>query len=121
MTNMDAADGCSRQLRDDVDEQSDGGAPGDPALPGISPPSVEATQISTDVPPDVVASLIRERLEEHPHFRGRISMLQIESIGGSVVLSGRLPTYYLKQLLQEAVRRVPDVKHIDNRVEVTFP
>ena len=48
-----------------------------------------------------MVSLIRERLEEHPHFRGRTCLLQIESVGTSVVVSGRLPTYYLKQLLQE--------------------
>jgi uncharacterized RmlC-like cupin family protein len=61
---------------------------------------------------------IRDRLEEHPHFRGRASQLQIEVIGDAVVLSGRLPTYYLKQLLQEAVKKIPDVIRIDNRVEV---
>jgi hypothetical protein len=65
-------------------------------------------------------SRIRERLETHPHFRGRTQLLKIEAVGGSVVLSGRLPTYYLKQLLQEAVRAIPDVERIDNCVDVIF-
>ena len=63
-------------------------------------------------------SLIRERLERHPHFRGRFGLLQIESIGDSIVVSGRVPTYYLKQLLQEVVRLTPGVERIDNQVEV---
>ena len=73
-----------------------------------------------DAETDSKVSRIRERLEDHPHFRGRTHLLQIEAIGGSVVVSGRLPTYYLKQLLQEAVRAIPDVAHIDNRVDVTY-
>ena len=73
-----------------------------------------------DARSDQIVMLIRERLERHPHFRGRASQFQIEMIGGAIVLSGRLPTYYLKQLLQEAVKDIPDVTHIDNRVEVTF-
>jgi len=68
-----------------------------------------------------VVGLVRERLEDHPHFRGRTHLFQIEAIGGSVVVSGRVPTYYLKQLLQEVVELVPDVGNIDNRVEVQWP
>jgi hypothetical protein len=71
-----------------------------------------------DVETDSKVSLIQERLGGHPHFRGRTSLLTIESIGGSIVVSGRLPSYYLKQLLQEAIRDIPDVASIDNHVEV---
>jgi len=73
-----------------------------------------------DVQLDPIVSLIRERLEDHPHFRGRTSLLKIESIGGSVVVSGRLPTYHLKQLLQEAIKLVPDLEQFDNQVEVLW-
>ena len=69
---------------------------------------------------DSKVSRVRERLEDHPHFRGRTHLLQIEVIGGSVVVSGRVPTYYLKQLLQEAIRAIPDVEHIDNCVDVNY-
>jgi hypothetical protein len=74
-----------------------------------------------DSPHHAVVSLIRGRLEEHPHFRGRVALLQIEKVGESIVLSGRLPSYYLKQLLQEAVKGIPDVASIDNRVDVVWP
>jgi len=42
-----------------------------------------------------VVSLVRERLDKHPHFRGRTHLIQIRSNGDSLVLSGRVPTYYL--------------------------
>jgi hypothetical protein len=74
-----------------------------------------------DVQANPMVLLIREWLEEHPHFRGRTRLLKIESIGGSVVVSGRLPSYHLKQLLQEAIKMVPDVEEIDNQVEVVWP
>ncbi len=69
---------------------------------------------------DSKVSRIRGRLEDHPQFRGRTHLLQIEVIGGSVVVSGRVPTYYLKQLLQEAIRTIPDVADIDNCVDVNY-
>ena len=78
-------------------------------------------QKRTELPSSVIVSSIRELLEQHPHFRGRTSLLTIESIGGSIVLSGRLPSYYLKQLLQEAVKASFDVTKIDNHVEVVWP
>jgi hypothetical protein len=67
-----------------------------------------------------VVSLVRERLDKHTHFRGRTHQFLIEAMGGSIVVSGKVPTYYLKQLLQEAIRAIPDVTHIENRVDVTF-
>ena len=36
---------------------------------------------------DCKVSRILKRLEDHPHFRGRTHLLQIEAIGGSVVVS----------------------------------
>lgn len=77
-------------------------------------------QDNMDVDRESMVSLIRERLERHPHFRGRTHLLHIESIDGGVIVSGRLPTYHLKQLLQEAIKALPDVEHVDNRVEVAF-
>ena len=64
---------------------------------------------------------VRERLELHPHFRGRTFLLAIEMVEETIVLSGSLPSFYLKQLLQEAVRGVPGVTDIDNQVDVVWP
>jgi osmotically-inducible protein OsmY len=37
---------------------------------------------------------------------------------GVLLLNGRVPSYYHKQLAQEAVRTVPGVEEILNRIEV---
>ncbi|HUT87994.1 MAG TPA: BON domain-containing protein [Thermoguttaceae bacterium] len=78
-------------------------------------------QKSADLRNTALLLLIQERLEIHPHFRGRASLLTIELIQETIILSGRLPSHYLKQLLQEAVKLVPGVVDIDNQVDVVWP
>ena len=45
----------------------------------------------------------------------------MEMVGDTIVLSGFLPSHYLKQLLQEALKAVPGVANVDNQVHVTLP
>jgi hypothetical protein len=71
-----------------------------------------------DLPSESLVMLVRERLDIHPLFYGRISLFGIEMVDDTLILSGRLPSFYLKQLLQEAVRGVPGVTNIDNRIDV---
>ncbi len=40
--------------------------------------------------------------------------------GGVVVLTGILPSFFLKQMAQETVKRFIGVMEIDNRVEVIY-
>ena len=61
------------------------------------------------------------RLQEHPHFRGRTSAIELEFDQGTIILTGRLPSFYLKQLLQEALRDIDGVETIENRVDVVCP
>jgi hypothetical protein len=68
-----------------------------------------------------LTTLARQHLERHPHFRGRLKALRIEHRGRTLVLSGRLPTFYLKQLLQETVRHLPGVHHVRNEIDVVSP
>ena len=82
---------------------------------------IGADQDGEDPSSTAIVSSIRERLEQHSHFRGRASLLQIELVEGTVVLSGHLPSHYLKQLLQEAIRSMPGVVRIDNRVLIMGP
>jgi osmotically-inducible protein OsmY len=65
-----------------------------------------------------LGTLARDYLEHHPHFKGRLSDVSIDHEGRTVILSGRLPSFYLKQLLQEAVRHVPGVQHVRNQIDV---
>ena len=61
------------------------------------------------------------RLEEYPCFRGRPGAIQLEFHQDTIILSGRVPSFYLKQLLQEALRDIDGVREIDNRVDVVCP
>jgi len=94
---------------------------GDPKVHPYPSQVVDTAQSIADSPITAFVFSIRERLEQHPHFRGRASLVQIELVEGTIVLSGRLPSYHLKQLLQEAIRLMPDVTDIDNRVLVMWP
>jgi BON domain len=65
-----------------------------------------------------LSSLARQHLEHHPQFRGRINDVFIEHRGRTLYLTGRVPTFYLKQLVQEAVRHVPGVQNVRNMIDV---
>jgi osmotically-inducible protein OsmY len=65
-----------------------------------------------------LSSLARQHLEHHPHFHGRVNDVFIEHKGRTLYLTGRVPTFYLKQLVQEAVRHVPGVHHVRNMIDV---
>lgn len=65
-----------------------------------------------------LATMARQFLDSHPHFRGRTSRISIECDGPTLYLTGGLPTFYLKQLVQEAVRHVPGVQSVVNEIDV---
>lgn len=79
-----------------------------------------AARLATTERHDLV-TLARQQLERHPHFRGRTSGVQIELCGRTLILSGSLPTFYLKQLLQEAIRRLPGGYQVRNEIDVVSP
>ncbi len=60
----------------------------------------------------------RRRLDAHHLFRGRSGTVQIEVAEGVLVLSGRLPSFYLKQALQTDLKQMSGIRQIVNRVEV---
>jgi hypothetical protein len=68
-----------------------------------------------------LTDLARRKLEQHPHFHGHTNQLRIEQRGATLCLSGRLPSFYLKQLVQEALLRLPGVREIDNDIDVVNP
>ncbi len=60
-------------------------------------------------------------LECHPSFRGRGRWIQCRCLNQCLQLNGKLPTYYLKQLVQEILRDLDGVDCIDNRIVVASP
>jgi len=65
-----------------------------------------------------LSDVARNFLEAHPHFRGRLGDVAIVDEGKTITLRGRLPSFYLKQLVQEAVRHVPGVHRVRNMIDL---
>jgi len=61
---------------------------------------------------------VRQELDRHCHFRGRVDGFQFEHQEGILTVRGRVPTFYLKQLLQTVLKRVDGVERINNQVDV---
>jgi hypothetical protein len=61
---------------------------------------------------------VRKRLATHYHFRHCYGRYRLEFQRGRLIIHGRVPTYYHKQMLQEALRNTEGIERIDNRVEV---
>lgn len=66
---------------------------------------------------DVVQEAL-ERLTQYAHFRAHINAISIDFRDGTLVVTGVLPSFYLKQVLQTILRDLSGVVRIDNRVEV---
>ena len=68
-----------------------------------------------DSPVDV-AKTVQSRLDKSAYRILRTISFDFEH--GSLILRGRLPSYFHKQLAQEAVREVEGVSQVINRIDV---
>jgi hypothetical protein len=57
-------------------------------------------------------------LSQHSHFRGRANSFDFEYCDDVLIVRGCVPTFYLKQLLQTALKEFEGVTWIDNQVDV---
>ena len=73
-------------------------------------------RLTTDAISQRVASLATRRLEE-TGLR-ILSAVLCDFHEGVLILRGRVPSYYMKQIAQTAVRGLTQVQRIDNRLEV---
>ena len=60
-------------------------------------------------------------LQNHPAFRGRFGCVQCESRNDVIQLTGNVPSYYLKQLAQELLRKSLGDQPIENQIVVHCP
>ena len=63
-----------------------------------------------------VAVLAEKQLHDNPYHV--LKNVRCASEGGTLVLRGSLPSYFLKQMAQETVASVPGVTQIVNLIEV---
>ena len=65
-----------------------------------------------------IEQLARQVLDRHCHFRGRVDGFQFENREGVLTVRGRVPSFYLKHLLENVLLRVDGVQSVDNQVDV---
>lgn len=66
---------------------------------------------------DVVASA-RQRLVKHPHLT--LQRIWCDYAGGRLLLRGQVPSFYYKQLAQEAMMDLAGVCQVVNDIEVVW-
>jgi len=49
---------------------------------------------------------------------GSLRTVEVAAFGGAVFLSGRVPSYYMKQVAQEIAMQVAGVREVSNTIEV---
>lgn len=94
----------------------------------------QASRVSVDVPlearletpfdgildtPANIAIVATQRLHSGPYTILRNVYCEVED--GRLVIRGRVNSFYLKQVAQSVVARVPGVAAIDNQIEVAIP
>lgn len=65
---------------------------------------------------DELQVAIRDALS-HSGYR-ELRSLDLESDGKAITISGRVPTYYLKQLVQSIALAAPGIRQVNNDVRV---
>jgi osmotically-inducible protein OsmY len=74
------------------------------------------TLLEKPVEDHTLAHRVHFALERSPHFSGR--KLRFEAEDGRVTLHGVVPSYYQKQMAQEALLRVAGVDRVENQLQV---
>ncbi|HVL14313.1 MAG TPA: BON domain-containing protein [Gemmata sp.] len=82
-------------------------------------PTATGQSESSGQPPDQLICAVRDALAQtrNTSLRGVV----VGGSGGLVVLQGRVPTFYLKQLALVTVMAVPGVESVRNELEVERP
>jgi osmotically-inducible protein OsmY len=86
--------------------------------------TLELPPVEVEVPaPAVRIPDVAERAESELRRNSYVALKNVacEFRDGVLTLNGCLPTYYLKQVAQEAVARLDGIAKIENRIEVISP
>ena len=80
--------------------------------------SIEDSAIDPTKRTGTIEQQAQELLAQHSHFRQRAGEFEFEYQRDVLVVRGRVPTFYLKQVLQTVLKDLDGVTWIDNRVDV---
>lgn len=78
------------------------------------------THQDTEIDADTaqIARAARQRIEQQSHLS--VQRIWCEFREGHLILQGQVPSYYLKQLAQEAVAGLEGVEQVVNQIEVVW-
>lgn len=65
-----------------------------------------------------VADRAKALVAKHPVLGGRPTVLDFRVEGEVLTIRGAVPSFYLKQVLQSALRELEGVKRVNNQVDV---
>jgi osmotically-inducible protein OsmY len=82
----------------------------------VSPEQIEDTPTSGAAESAPLAEAVRNALQQTAH--GWLQRVAVTVEAGSVVLRGKLPSFYLKQVAQTIVLAVPGVGTLRNELNV---
>lgn len=78
----------------------------------------KCARFNTLMPGTSIEHQARAIIESHSHFVGRGRLFDFDCCDDVLVVRGTVPTYYLKQMLQHALRGLDGVRRVDNQVSV---
>ena len=82
--------------------------------------SMDTCEPPRDVAPRAEEVVRRAKIliESQPHFVGRARLVTFDYTKETLVIHGAVPTFYLKQVLQSALKNLDGVRLLDNQVSV---
>ena len=82
--------------------------------------TITLTRIETtdDLEPDAFETLAQQRLSNDRHYSCHFRNITCHHNDGVLTLRGRLPSFYLKQVLQTVLRDLTGIQRIDNQTDV---
>lgn len=86
-----------------------------PLTVGIFPTNDAAPSLLDDAEPSLLEAA-NAAIGEAPHLRGR--NIRLETEHNRIVITGTVPSFFLKQVAQEAIRSVVGVNEICNEIRV---
>jgi len=84
-------------------------------MPVLNPACAECATEARNPQTDLVERCLRS----NPYLA--LKNISCDLLDGVLVLRGCLPTYYLKQIAQEAVASLEGIERIDNQIQVVTP
>jgi hypothetical protein len=71
-------------------------------------------------PVETLAQKAQKLIANQPYFKGASYPITVENFERVLLVTGRVPSFYLKQVLQTELARLDGVERVENQVEVSY-